>query len=211
MWESSGFNECANNNVLAASDGSGGSRDTPKNLRRVAFGVATFSLQILSDTSFKLQHTGFLRGQVPGRQTVPRAEPSFGEPSKSSAESTKRRISKFRLMRSMWREVSHTGVSWNRGQMAYDRFPPHACKLFGRCCGRGGSETFAIRRESGTQSQKRQSGIGVCVAKRLSLVQADIWAKHCEAGVIYELDPLLEVEEACTRSAVERLVGELAH
>ena len=162
MWESSGFNECANNNVLAASGGSGGSRNTPKNLRQVAFGVATFSLQILSDTSFKLQHTGFLGGQVPGRQTVPRAEPSSGEPSKSSAESTKRRMSKFRLMRSMWREVSHTGVSWNRGQMAYERFPPHACKLFGRCCGRGGSETFVTRRGSGTQSQKDRAHWSLC-------------------------------------------------
>ena len=162
MWESSGFNECANNNVLVASDGSGGSRDAPENLRRVAFGVATFSLQILSDTSFKLQHTGFLGGQMPGRQTAPRAEPSFGEPSKSSAESTKRRISKFRLMRGMWREVSHTGVSWNGGHMACDRFPPHACKLFGRCCGRGGTETFVTRRESGTQSQKGRAHWSLC-------------------------------------------------
>ena len=31
LWESSGFNECAINNVLVASDGSGGSRDTPQN------------------------------------------------------------------------------------------------------------------------------------------------------------------------------------
>ena len=73
MWESSGFNECANNNLLVASDGSGGRRDTPKNLRQVAFGVATFSLQILSGTSFELQRIGFLGGQGPGTQTVPRA------------------------------------------------------------------------------------------------------------------------------------------
>ena len=76
MWESSGFNECANNNVLAASDGSGGSRNTPKNLRQVAFGVATFSLQILSDTSFKLQHTGFLGGRC-------QADRRFHEPSRA--------------------------------------------------------------------------------------------------------------------------------
>ena len=77
MWESSGFNECANNNLLVASDGSGGSRDTPKTLRQVAFGVATFTMHILIDTSFELQRIGFLGGQVPGRQTV--REPSFGE------------------------------------------------------------------------------------------------------------------------------------
>ena len=74
MWESSGFKEFASDNVLVASNGSGGSRETLKSLRQVGFGVATFSLQPLSDTSFKLLHTGFLGGQVPGRQTVPRAE-----------------------------------------------------------------------------------------------------------------------------------------
>ena len=74
MWESSGFQKSASYNVLIASDGSGGSRETPKYVRQVAFGVATFSLQPLSDTSFKLLRAGFLGGQVPGRQTVPRAE-----------------------------------------------------------------------------------------------------------------------------------------
>ena len=74
MWESSGFQECASDNVLIASDGSGGSRETPKSVRQVASGVATFSLQPLSETSFKLLRTGFLGGQVPGRQTVPRTE-----------------------------------------------------------------------------------------------------------------------------------------
>ena len=47
---------------------------TPQSVRQVAVGVATFSLQPLSDTSFKLLRTGFLGGQVPGRQTVPRAK-----------------------------------------------------------------------------------------------------------------------------------------
>ena len=74
MWESGEFRESASDNVLIASDGSGGSRETPKSVRQVAFGVATFSLQPPSDTSFKLLRSGFLGGQVPGRQTVPRAE-----------------------------------------------------------------------------------------------------------------------------------------
>ena len=82
--------------LLIASDGSGGSRETPKSVRQVAFGVATFSLQPLSDTSFKLLRTGFLGGQVPGKRFQ---EPSFGEVPKSSAGSTRSRTSKFRLMR----------------------------------------------------------------------------------------------------------------
>ena len=42
------------------------------------------------------------------------------------------------------------------------------------------------------------------MAKRLALVQA-------ESGDICELDPLLEEEEACTRSGIGRLADELAH
>ena len=74
MWEGVDFNACAKNHVLFASDGSGRSRKTPQTLRQVAFGVATFDMHIGNDTSFTLQETGYLGGQVPGKQTVPRAE-----------------------------------------------------------------------------------------------------------------------------------------
>ena len=53
--------------------------------------------------------------------------------------------------------------------------------------------------------------VGVGVAKRLALVQADIWAKRSEAGDIYELDPLLVEAATCTRTAFSTLVDELAH
>ena len=56
---------------------------------------------------------------------------------------------------------------------------------------------------------KKTERIGVCVAKRLSLVQADIWAKHCEAGVIYELDPLLEVEGAVHKVCCRKVGGRI--
>ena len=57
---------------------------------------------------------------------------------------------------------------------------------------------------------KKAERIGIGVAKRLALVQADIWAKRGAAGDIYELEPLLAVEETCTRSAIGKLVDELA-
>ena len=53
-----GASECANSNVLVASDGTGGSRDTPKSLRKVAFGVATFALDGLSGSSGATQADG---------------------------------------------------------------------------------------------------------------------------------------------------------
>ena len=52
------------------------------------------------------------------------------------------------------------------------------------------------------RTAKNAERIGVSVAKRLALVQSDIWAKRGEAGDIYELHPLLKEEEACTRSAI---------
>ena len=48
------------------------------------------------------------------------------------------------------------------------------------------------------------------MAKRLALVPADVWAKRGAAGGIYELEPLVVAEETCTRSAIEKVVDELA-
>ena len=58
---------------------------------------------------------------------------------------------------------------------------------------------------------KKDERIGVGVAKRLALVQADTWAKRSEAGDIYELDPLLVEEGTCTRAVFSTLVDDLAH
>ena len=92
MWESSGFKVCASGNVLMASDGSGGSRQTPKSVRQVAFGVAhsaTHPSSCYVLVSWEARYQAGRRFQ----------EPSYGEPSKSSAVSTRSRTSQFRLMR----------------------------------------------------------------------------------------------------------------
>ena len=56
---------------------------------------------------------------------------------------------------------------------------------------------------------KKTERVGIGVAKRLALVQADIWAKR-DAGDIYELEPLVVAEEMSTRSTIEKVVDELA-
>ena len=86
MWESVDFSACAKNHVLFASDGSGGSRKTPQTLRQVAFGVATFAMHIGNDTSFTLQQTGYLGGQVP-EQADGSTSRTLGSLSKFSAKS----------------------------------------------------------------------------------------------------------------------------
>ena len=98
MWESSGFKVCATDNVLIASDGSGGSREIPKSVRQVAVEVETFSLHPLSDTSVKLLRTGFL-GRPGTRQTDGSKSRTMGSHPNPSAVSMRSRTSKFRLMR----------------------------------------------------------------------------------------------------------------
>ena len=57
---------------------------------------------------------------------------------------------------------------------------------------------------------KKAGRIGIGVAKRLALVQADIWTKRGAAGDVYELETLAVAEETCTRSDIGKLVDELA-
>ena len=85
MRESHGFSESASN-VLVASDGSGGSRDTPKRLRQVAFERGHL---LLANPQWLIcrQRIGFLGGQMPGRQILGQ---SSGEPFKLSVVLTKR-------------------------------------------------------------------------------------------------------------------------
>ena len=54
---------------------------------------------------------------------------------------------------------------------------------------------------------KKAERIGIGVAKRLALVQTDIWAKRGAAGDIYELEPLVVAEETRTRSAIGEAGG----
>ena len=57
---------------------------------------------------------------------------------------------------------------------------------------------------------KKAARVGIGVAKRLALVQTDIWAKRGAAGDIHELEPLVVTEEMSTRSAIEKVADELA-
>ena len=57
---------------------------------------------------------------------------------------------------------------------------------------------------------KKAERVGIGVAKRLALVQADLWAERGAAGDIHELELLVVAEETRTRSAIETVVDELA-
>ena len=59
------------------------------------------------------------------------------------------------------------------------------------------------------QRAERCDQIGTRVAKRLALVQAEMWAKREEAGEVHKLAPVQELEVVTLQSSMERLVEEL--
>ena len=96
-------------------------------------------------------------------------------------------------------------------QTKQDRFPPHACKLLADVVAEEAAKRLLPDLKNLERKAKKAERIGVGVAKRLALVQADIWAKRSKAGDICELDPLLVEEATCTRTVFSTLVGDLAH
>ena len=212
MWESTEFGEYADQNLFVASDGSGG---TPKCLRQVASGVATVSLCPLSDASFELHCTRFLGGQIPGRQTVPRAELWRAIPVLSRVD-----------------EKAH--IQLPSGAMYVTKGVTHGCETEQKPNGdpwstlfqliderTGPTDIFKVKShwtlalQSPLQSSKRKSNTITClqvlcqtlwprrrlcdqsgtsVAKRLALVQAEMWPIREEAGKFHELAPVQELE-----------------
>ena len=183
-------------------------------------------------------------GQVPGRQTVPRAE-LWGAFQILSRVDEKSNIQIPIDAKYVTRGITHrgdleqvpNGVSWsilfqlivNRNKSQMSSMSSHIWKMWAHQLSRknkiGFHHTLAnsladvVSEEVAKRllpdlnlerKAKKAELIGIGVAKRLALVQADIWAKRGAAGDIYELEPLVVGEETCTRSAIGKLVDELA-
>ncbi len=74
IWESGNFKDSLDTSGRAYSDGSGGAKEIPRSITQVAFGAASFSFKHGQGTCYELEEVGCIGGQVPGKQTVPRAE-----------------------------------------------------------------------------------------------------------------------------------------
>ena len=83
----------------------------PKTLRQVAFGVATFDMHIGNDTSFTLQQTGYLGGQVP-RQADGSTNRTLGSYTNSQQS---RWVDEH--PNSDWREIRERGGLAHRGDL----------------------------------------------------------------------------------------------
>ena len=89
VWESRSFAQTLNKTGRGYSDGSGGPSHVPK---MVSQGVATFEFDTKGPGDFNISDVHFLGGQVPGKQSVPRAE-LWGDIQTLSAELTQTSIS----------------------------------------------------------------------------------------------------------------------
>ena len=58
----------------ASSDGSGGPPQIPKSITQVGVGAVAFGFTPKGHEDFELEDLACIGGQVPGKQTVPRAE-----------------------------------------------------------------------------------------------------------------------------------------
>ena len=206
--------------------------------------AVAFSLQPLSDTSFKLLRTGFLGGQVPGRQTVPTTE-LWGAIQILSRVDEKSNIKIPIDAKYVMRGIAHrgdleqgpNGDLWsilfqlidersgvtdviNVKSHLEDEGPSVTTQnKIGFHHMLANSLADVVAEEAAKRllpalnlerKAKKAERVGIEVAKRLALVQADIWAKRGAAGDMYELEPLVVAEETCTRSAIETVVDELA-
>ena len=202
-------------------------------------------MHIGNDTSFTLQQTGHLGGQVPGRQTVPRAE-LWGAIQNLSKVDGNLNIQIPIGAKYVTRGIAHRGdleqgpngdlwsilfqlIDERKGVTDFIKVKSHL-EDFGPSVIKQNRIAFhhmlansladvmaeeAARRLLPDLNLERKARwaerVGFGVAKRLALVQADIWAKRNEAGDIYELDPVLVEETTCTRTAFSTLVDDLAH
>ena len=191
---------------------------------------ATFDMHIGNDTSVTLQQTRYLGGQVPGKQTVPRAELWEAIQILSKVDG-KSNIQIAIDAKDVMRGIAHRGdlVQGPNGDLWSILFQlidersgvtdfikvkshledagPSVIKqnriAFHHMLAKSLEDVVAEEAAKRLlpdlnleRKAKWAERVGVGVAKRLALVQADIWAKRNEAGDICELDPWWKKQHA---------------
>ena len=179
----------SSDNVLIASDRSGDSRETPKSVREVAFGVATFSLQPLSDTPLQVAAYWFL-GRPGARQTHGSKSGVLGSYQILSRIDEKSNIQIPIDAKYVTRGIAH------RGDLEQGRVITQNKIGFHHMLANSLADVVA------EEAAKR-------LLPDLNLERKAKKARGA-AGDIYELQPLVVAEETSTRPAVEKVVDELA-
>ena len=73
-WTDKNFAKALKENGKAYSGGSGGPEKCPKQMSKVSFGATTLMMEVHKGDKATIKNVAIMGGQVPGKQTVPRAE-----------------------------------------------------------------------------------------------------------------------------------------
>ena len=220
-WESGNFRKALDRAGMAHSDGSGGSKEIPQCIRKVAFGAVSFDIRHNGD-DFSLEELACIGGEVPGRQTVPRAElwgaiqtlirtdPSMDfDISIDAAYVTKGIINRGKLVSGpngdLW-SILFTIIESRGGSTDLVKVKSHLDEKgpkaiqndrirFDRLIGNTLADKVAgaavIRAQPASEkiSKANYSYKTIfCVAKRLAIIEAEVWRHKTEVGNIYDLD-----------------------
>ena len=228
-WESKGFKDTINSTKFACSDGSGGPRDVPRTVTQVAFGAVSFDFVPTGPDDFELKQLACIGGQVPGRQTAPRAELWGAIQTLLRVDSwvdidlgidaayvtkgvTNRRSLESSLNGDLWSLlfglIDERTVSTNifkvdshleeKGPKVIQNRDIRFDHLVGNALADevAGAAAEKFKPNMNQLSKAKWSEIlGFTVAKRLAIIQADIWANKSQDDYIYELDKVPDKNE----------------
>ena len=206
-------------------------------MSQVAFGVATFEFQIQGPGDYTISNIHFLGGQVPGKQSVPRAElwgaiqtlcsadPDIDIDLGIDAAYVTNGVTNCTKLSAgsngdLW-SILYTILQYRTGTTNLFKVKSHLDKegpkaiqerrinfldLAGNYLADAVAEGMALRVQPMPQLQKsaKQSDcIGFIVAKRIAIIQADIWEKSDPSDRRYELEaiPLKEIPKQAAINA----------
>ena len=226
VWESTNFKQVLDIAGAGYTDGAGAAKHISKSIAQVSFGAACFTLHPTGSADFILSNLACLGGQVPGRQTIPRAElwgaiqmliranPAAGTTiGIDAAYVTKGTHNRQKLIcgpnGDLWSILyeiidSRTGTTnLFKVQAHLDKKGPVAIQnkeirldhLIGnifadQVAGFANNRVQLNPVEQGKALQCDKTGFNV--AKRLAIIQADIWHKKGQDDYAYDLDFLAE-------------------
>ena len=228
-WESANFKKALDRAGSAHSDGSGGSKDIPRNISKVAFGAVSFDIQPDENRGFCLRELACIGGEVPGKQTVPRAElwgaiqtsiradPAIDLEIGIDAAYVTNGINKRNALLKgtngdLW-SILFDIIDLRQGSTTLIKVKSHLDEKgaeailnsmirFDHLVGNtladkvaGAAARRAQPSASDTSKATRSYTTAFCVAKRLAIIQADIWRARQEEGEIYDLDFKVAAQE----------------
>jgi hypothetical protein len=241
-WESANFKAVLDKSGKGYSDGSGGPKDIPTSVKMVSFGAVSVSFEA-NDTAFAINEVGCIGGQVPGRQTVPRAELwggiqvlarassstniSLGIDASYVVNGSAARSDRCKGSNGDLWTILHRLIDDRSGATDIFKVKSHlealgpgvltngitnitdlAGNSFADCIADLAGELVQAPTED-QEAAAANEDLGYTVAKRLAIVQADIWASRT-GEEIFEMPDALDLQVPEAGEHVRLVINKLA-